>query len=479
MLGNILPIITLPIMTRFLLPEDFGIVALAAGFPTILVSFLSCNVHTGAERYFFEYHRDNKALSRLINTTITFLVLSFGAALPVVFLLKNWFSLLILGSVDYGFALFLSYVSACLGILSTFYMTLYRNMEKAGKFSFYMNMMMIINTGLGLLLVVGFRFGYISLIYAPLGAGLIVFSLLFISFQRDFPFSFDRKMLIDNLKYGIPLLPNLLTSAIYGLFDKYMLRSFVSLSSTGIYSLAQNITTKLFVFMTAVQSTFHPIFMKDIFDRGKAAASSVGRNFTIFTYISLTAVLGMILFGEELIYLLAPSSYSGAINVALILLCGIATQTFGKIIGLPLAYAKKAYLSFPVSILGVILNVLLNILLIPRWGAIGAGLTTTFTIVMMNYISHLIAQKYFRINYEVKILLFLYLNVFLSAFLLVYLRMTDAHFILKYSVKLASLLAFIMTGIHAKIITRNTINIVLGLLRLNNKIPVKNEAVTK
>ena len=78
-----------------------------------------------------------------------------------------------------------------------------------------------------------------------------------------------------------------------------------------------------------------------------------------------------------------------------------------------------------------------------------------------------------------KILLFLYLNVFLSAFLLVYLRMTDAHFILKYSVKLASLLAFIMTGIHAKIITRNTINIVLGLLRLNNKIPVKNEAVTK
>ena len=52
-------LITLPILTRFLTPRAFGVIALAWLFPSIAVSILSCGLAAAAQRYYFEY-RNNK-----------------------------------------------------------------------------------------------------------------------------------------------------------------------------------------------------------------------------------------------------------------------------------------------------------------------------------------------------------------------------------------------------------------------------------
>jgi len=203
--------------------------------------------------------------------------------------------------------------------------------------------------------------------------------------------------------------------------------------------------------------------MKDMFDRGKEGAISVGRNFTVFVYLSLSAVLGMILFGEEAIYILAPPSYYNAINVMLILLCGIAAQAFGKIVGLPLSYAKKAYLSVPISFAGVAVNVLLNLILIPRWGAVGAGLATVATIFITNSICFMVSQRCYHIIYERKILSLLYLNVFFSAIVLIFFRKVGAPLFIKYSFKTILLGLFIVLGMQARIVTSRNMKIVLNI----------------
>lgn len=462
-LSSIIPFITLPIITRFLTPQDFGVMALATSFPGLIVTFLTCNVNTSAQRYYFQYRNNHAHLGSLINTTIAYMLFVYFVSLPIVFFIRHFLSNLIMGSPDYGFAIFISYISACFGTIVGLYLTLFRNMEEAKKYSFFIAMQMLINASLTLLLVAVFHFGYMGLIYAGFWAAFIPFFFLFRWFLEKFPFNFNVKMLFDNFKYGIPLIPNMFIGSIQQFFDKFILRSIISLSSVGIYSIAQNISGKLFVFITAVQSTFHPLFMKDMFDRGKEGASSIGRNFTIFTFISLSAVLGMILFGEELICLLAPPSYYNAINVMLIILCGTATSSFGKIVGMPLEYAKKVYLSFPIAVFGVISNIFLNLLFIPLWRAEGAGIAALITCFMTTVITGSISQRYYKILYEKQILLFLYSNVFVSAILLIYFRIAGAHFLLKYSVKLASLLIFIFIGIYAKIITKANVKIALNV----------------
>jgi O-antigen/teichoic acid export membrane protein len=305
-----------------------------------------------------------------------------------------------------------------------------------------------------------------GIIYASLAASFVAFIMIYFSFIRKLPFRWNTKMLKDNLKYGIPLLPSLFIGSIYSFFDKFLLRAVGSLSSTGLFSIAQNIANKLFIFMTAVQSTFHPVFMKDMFDKGEDGAESVGRNFTIFTYISLSAVLLMTLFGEEFFRVMAPPSYSGAINVMLILLCGISTQTFGKIVGAQLSYAKKAYLAFPVTVFGLFVSVGLNLLLIPKLGPMGAGLSSMFTTLTMNVIFVKISDRFYRIKYDKNLLLKLYINLFASAALLIFLRHTGMHPAVKYVVKISSLLVFVHIGIQARIVTKDNIKSILNIFKL-------------
>ncbi|MFC1540570.1 lipopolysaccharide biosynthesis protein [Candidatus Margulisiibacteriota bacterium] len=472
-LSSVLPLITFPIMTRVLTPADYGIVALLSTFPVLIVNLVTCNVHVGAERYYFEYRKNINDLRNLINSTIAFLLLVFVLSAPVIFLLSNFLSKIVVGETQYGWPLFISYSTACIGIFITFYLMIYRNMEKGKQFSVFTISRLLVHTALSLIFVAGFRTGYIGLIYAAFFSALTVFCVLFWRFQKNFPFSFNMNMLIDNLKYGIPLLPTHFTSYIYAFFDKYMLRLVVSLSSVGIYSIAQTLSKKLFLFMTAVQSTFYPTFMKDIFDRGKEAARSIGRLFTVFTYISLFAILAMILFGEEFIHLLAPSSYYNSINVFLVLLCALATQTFGKIVGVQLAYVKKAYLVFPVSVVGVVVNVGLNLLLIPMWGAMGAGVATAVTTVSMNAIIVYISQGFYKIIYEKRMLFALYLNVFLSAALLIYFRIYGVPVMLKYGYKFLSIFAFFVCGVRANIITIRNMKIALNILTFRKQAHIK------
>lgn len=465
LLMSIAPFLTMPIITRFLTPADFGIVAMATAAPVIIVSVLTFNIHIGAERYYFQYRNDLGKLSCLIHTTVSFLILMLLVSLPAVFIIKNYFSTLLMGSPSYGHLIFITYMIAFLNIIVAFFFTIFRNMEEAKRFSFYTILRILVNISLGLILVAGARLGYMGLIWASFADTFILFSILLLRFSSRFPFGLDRGIFIDNLKYGIPLLPTNFTGYLSQIFDKLMLSRLVSFSSTGIYSIAQNISNKLFVFMTAVQSTFHPIFMKDAFDNGNKASRSIGRNFTIFTYISIFFVLCVLLFGEEIIYLLAPASYHNAINVMLVLLCGIATQTFGKIVDVPLAYAKKAYLSLPLNIAATFLNVLLNLALIPRWGAMGAGISMTVTICIMNYITVKIAQRFYVIAYEKKALFLIYANVFLSAMMLIYVRSFESPLVLKYFIKIASFTFFLLLGVQNNIVTKKNFKAFINIFK--------------
>ncbi len=467
-ISSVLPLLALPIITRFLTPLDFGVAALAISTTALIVSFLSCGVDAAAQRYYFEYRNNPDDLRALISTTIFFLIFIFVLIVSPIYWLSGFIAKTVLGSEQYRFAIFVSYINGCCTVMVNFYLLLYRNMEKAKYFSAFTITHNSANTVLTLILVVWFGYGYMGIIYGSFLSSVLIFAVLFVMFYKAYPFHFKKHILIDNLKYGIPLIPNVFTSVVYQFFDKYMLSSMASLASVGVLSIAQNLSGKLFVFMTALQSTFDPLFMKDMFDRGEEGAASVGRNFTIFTYLSIMTVLVAILFGEEIMRIMAPPSYYEAIDVMLILLCGISIQTFGKIVGSQLAYIKKAYLSFPITVVGLLVNVGINLALIPRWQAVGAAMATLMTIMMMNGLYVLIAQRGYKIVYEHHILVPIYVLVFISTFILIYLRSVEASYFIQYSFKVFALIAYGVLGVKAEILTREKMNALFQIITFRN-----------
>lgn len=457
-------LITLPILTRLLTPEDFGIIILASAFPAIAVSVLTLGLIPAAQRYYFEYRADSEKLDAFIFSSQIFLYLSLIVSSFVVFFLKAYISQLILGNTKYGMAVFIMFIAVFLGQIISFYLYLYQNMEKAVSHSKFTIIKTVFTSIISLLLVWYFEMSYMGMIYGSFIGAFLVCGLMFIQFNKNFKLNFNSKILFENMKYGLQIVPKSFTGFIDKFFDKYMLNNMIALSAAGVYNIGQTVGNTIFFLMSTVWSSFQPVYYREIFDKGNDGSASVGRIFTIFAYIALTPVLLIILFAQEIIYIIAPAPYYGAIDIIIIISGGVATQVFGMYVGVQYAYSKKAYWIFPVSVVGTVANVVANIVLIPKYGLIGAGFSTVISTCLVNVILTAIGQKLYKIQYEWKMIVSLYAIIIGAIISILYLRVVGFNNIYLYLLKLTFIVLFIFAGIKAKLITKQSVEKVRSAL---------------
>ena len=459
-----LNLITLPILTRLLTPEDFGVIILAGAFPAIAVSVFTFGVTFGAERYYFEYRKDSEKLSALIFSSQLFLYLSLIVSSVPVFILKEFISKIIIGDSKYGFAVFTIFISAYFNQIITFYLRLYQNMEKAVTHSVFTITQAVVSIASSLLLVWYFKMSYMGMIYGSFTGAFVVCLAILFHFNKNSKIVFNGRILLENIKYGLQVVPKSFTGFINRFFDKYMLNNMLSLSVVGIFNIGQTIGNTMFFIMGTVWSSFQPVYYREVFDKGKEGSASVGRLFTIFAYVSLTPVLLLILFAQEIVYIIAPVPYYEAIDIIIIVSGGVATQVFGIYVGVQYAYSKKAYWIFPVTVVGTLANVAANIFLIPKFGLIGAGFSTAISTSVINAILTFIGQKLYRIQYDWKIIISLYAIILGAMTSVFYLRFIEFNNIYLYLIKLTFIVLFIFAGIKAKLITRQSIEKVQSAL---------------
>lgn len=452
-----LNLITLPILTRLLTPHEFGIIALAWLFPAIAVSVFSCGITASAQRYYFEYRHHNDKFISFVFSLQVFLYVSLLASSLGVYFLKDTISGLIMGKRDFGFAVFVTFVAGYFGQIASFYLILYQNMEKAVVHSTFTVLQAFITTAAGLILVWHFKMSYMGIIYGSLLGACTVCLAMMIHFNRNLRFVFNGIILWDNIKYGLQVMPKSFSGFINRFFDKYMLNNMLSLSAVGVYNIGQTIGNALFFLMSTVWSSFQPVYYGEVFDKGQDGSVSVGRLFTMFAYITLMPILLLILFAQELVYIIAPPSYYDAIDIIIIISGGVATQVFGMYVGVQYAYSKKAYWIFPATVVGTLANVAANIVLIPKLGLIGAAVSTVATYFFINGILTLIGQKLYRIQYEWGTIASLYGTIALAAVFILYLRHIGFNNTGLYLIKLSFIIIFVYVGIQSRLITKQSI----------------------
>lgn len=462
--GYGLNLITLPILTRILTPDDFGIIALAWLFPTIAVSIFNLGLPAAATRYYFEYRTNEEKLNALMFSSQLFLCLSLFISTFGVFFFKDYISKLVIGSDKYGLAIFVAFVASYLSQIANFYLLLYQNMERAVIHSTFTIMQAVITAIVSLLLVWHFKMAYMGMLYGSLASAVIVCVAVSFYFNKNLKIKFNWEILFENIKYGLQVVPKSFTGFINRFFDKYMLNNMLSLSAVGVYNIGQTVGNAMFFLMGAVWSSFQPVYYREIFDKGKDGSVSAGRIFTIFAYIALTPVLLIILFAQEIIYIIAPVPYYEAIDIIIIVSGGVATQVFGMYVGVQYAYSKKAYWIFPVTVIGTLANVAANIFLIPRFGLIGAGFSIAISTSVINAILTFIGQKLYRIQYDWKIIISLYAIILGAMTSVFYLRFIEFNNIYLYLIKLTFIVLFIFAGIKARLITRQSIEKVQSAL---------------
>ncbi|MFX0212237.1 MAG: lipopolysaccharide biosynthesis protein, partial [Candidatus Hodarchaeota archaeon] len=236
-------------------------------------------------------------------------------------------------------------------------------------------------------------------------------------------------------------------------FDKYMIGLLASVGGVGIYSIGQRVSYIVFTYMTAIENVFSPQVYKRMFDLEDKGGAAIGKYITPFAYISIFLALLVALFSEEVISILTPRSFHGAIDIVAVLSMYYGLLFFGKLNGPQLIFTKKTHITSLLTMGRIGINVGLNIPFIMRWGAIGAAWATLLAGIISGLISFLVGQYYYEIKWEYKKIGAIYLIFFASSILVIILRVLSIDYPFRLIVKCFLFGAYVSIGFRIKVLT--------------------------
>lgn len=190
----------------------------------------------------------------------------------------------------------------------------------------------------------------------------------------------------DFLKYSFSLSLITGTSILMQNIDKIMINFISGVYEVGLYRSAENYSTLIAIFASTFV-VFWPV-MSSLYSQKKIYLLN-----NIFSYItkflcllSIPTIVLVIVYSKELL-LIFGNQYISSSSILIVLLLGIIIDTLSGPVGALLNMTEYAKYNLINMILLATLNIILNIILIPKFGAIGAAFATSVSCIIINFIN--------------------------------------------------------------------------------------------
>ena len=207
------------------------------------------------------------------------------------------------------------------------------------------------------------------------------------------------------LVFGTPHIVNLISGWFLQLSDRYLLEHFASLSVAAGYSVAYTLGG---VLSTAIITPFSLAWWILLYTIAKRTdAQHVFKLvFRGFSFVLLFATLGMSLFGGSIFDLLFPASYHAQAAIIPIIALSMLFNGLFIVVNLGVALLRKTWLTSLYFIVSALMNIGINIVLIPAYGAMGAAIATLVAYIALALIAYLFNQRMYPVPFEVGMFLF-------------------------------------------------------------------------
>jgi O-antigen/teichoic acid export membrane protein len=399
--GRLAGFLLIPLYTRVFLPADFGRLQILLALYQLGQMTADWGLSATFLRWFglakTEEQR-RQVTTNLIAATLFTSTISVGLFLLISKLLSN----LLLSSVEYACLVRLVVITVGLRVSSNIALTYLRLRERAASYSVFSLSRTLLSLLLVLYFVLGRRLGiYGILLGEAIASGVALIIGLFVLYPALLR-RIQRSQLRAYLQYSIPFFfANL---AAFGLLatDKFLLSAFGLAEETGFYSLAGKFGLALNVcILWPFTLVWNPLLFRIVRDEAKEEAQRlVSRIFTYIFSLLLWAALSLAVFAPELIDLVAPPAYAPAIKVTPFLILGYVVYGSYRQLQSGLYISGKSRAIAGSFALAAALNLVLNILLIPRLGMIGAASATLLSYIAMAGSILVAAQRHYPIPYE-------------------------------------------------------------------------------
>ena len=392
-------VVLLPIYTAFLDPSAYGIFGIAQVIAMMVPILFTGGIRAAALKFYYHYEGEERrrfygtiwVFSVVISVTLLLIFEVFGSTL-----LDNMF-----GEVAYDPYLRLA---LWLGVLTAAFVTipreLFRASGRAGLYSLLQLSLFLFTTVLTLWWVVVERRGAEGALLARVvgtAAVSLTTAIYLLTYCR---FKLHPKGLKLALVYSLPMVPHFVAHWVLASTNRIFIERYATLEAAGLFNLAFALANLLQLVSGAAISALMPYF-GNLVTGGEQARGELTRSIT--PYVGLVVFTGLLigLYAKEAIHILTPAVYDGAIPVVPWLLLGFLAYAFYQISASQLSIsAGRSSIIGITTVVAAVSNIGLNILMIPRWGMMGAAGTHALTYIMLMIGTGLFAHHFMPVRYE-------------------------------------------------------------------------------
>ncbi len=413
--NKILLILLLPLFTRLMVPEEYAVYTNI----TIFISLFSLIYMLGLQQSLFShfYQYDDKRYQFTVISTILIVITVCGIFLSygVIYYRSSLADLITTRSGFDNIFIYVGIILFC-DSLYTIILRVINTMERSMNYallSIVRNLSLLILISLGTLvgkfsLQTVFLYMTISSVISLLIAFWNVYDILLElrQYSKSTSAIFSFPILIDLLKFGLPMIPGTIAFMILRVSDRYMLTylSVNGLHDVGIYAIGYRIGMILTFLNTLISLVYFPYAMKIV--NKPRSVESFRRMFKAYSIWG--GVLGflIILFTWEIALLLLDSSYYEAVKI--VVFGVISSYLYGlfNLVNIAFYIRKRAGNIALAVILGAVLNIILNFVLIPEFGMYGAGVASVIAYLFIFMMNFRISENLFPLNYDFKYVVF-------------------------------------------------------------------------
>lgn len=393
--------LTLPFYTRIFTPEEYGIWSFIVTAVSLLNSIMILGGDSAYSRFFFEAKSERE--KRLITST-WFGSLALWSAGLVIFCLPitGLFSVWSFGTKEYGLLFILTLLAAPLTLVNTMCGQALRNRFQAKLFSTLNVVSTLLSVGFSLIGAVVMKLGLVGLLGGTLFATLVILPVRLWTVRDLLRPVFSVKVLRDLLMFGAPLIPSSLAYWVFAMSDRILLGKLSTLEQVGLYTVANQVTIILVFFHGALGQAWSPHAIRVYEEQPEQASVFFGR---VMTYIlagfGLLSV-GITTFSHEILMVLStPPFYAARLAIGPLALGFVAYGTT-QVTALGISLKKKTHYFALFSWAAALLNVGLNVLLIPIWGMIAASWTTMAAYLFLTLVYLTVSQRLWPVAYETR-----------------------------------------------------------------------------
>lgn len=388
-----LSFISIPVYTRLLTTEDFGIVNVFLGVAGILSSLLTLCTDQSVSRYYFD-KKDDEDFKRFVGTSSILASVVFCLNALILIVSLDWVANLI--GLSRSLTLLLIPVSF-FNILGLTFEQIYTVLKQSRKIAMSSLIRAYVSFGLAVILILLMNdHKYMGQIGGLLVAGLLMSFIWINGIRQYFKAAFDKKYVNYIFKFSVPLIPYALSGIIIEQFSKISLAKEVNLSQAGFYSLALTISGIVSIITAVTHQAWAPYYFQYMnakdFERHD---SDIVRIFNI----SLLSGIFVSFFGLEIGITLANKDFISSLYLIPYFVYGYIFHQLAYVYMRNFSFVYKTYYSSIVVIASGLLNVLLNLFLIPKFGQLGAAYAFSFSYLLMCIISLLINRYFISCHY--------------------------------------------------------------------------------